>query len=251
MGYGRNMSIVRIGVIIMAKRKVVSTNKNYTICVVNDVGDSLSDMFFDAGYNIVSISDTQLSNPLTPKDHTFLSNQRLKMQGVDLLCFAGGTDINPAIYGQNKSDMTDNPDNIRDFYEIMLWKEARRTGIPCVGICRGAQLLNALSGGTLDQHNDEHQSGHAISILGPTGDANRWVYAPANHHQIMEPSVDADILAKCQKTNKAEVLYYEHSKSLCHQPHPEWVAADKRKKHGYYDYFFRHIKQMVEGWRPT
>ena len=237
----------------MAKRKVITPIRSYTICVVNDVGDTLSDMFFDAGYNIVSISDTQLSNPLTDKDHAFLFSQRLKMQGVDLLCFAGGTDINPAIYGQNKSELTDTPDNIRDFYEIMLWKEARRTHIPCIGICRGAQLLNALSGGSLDQHSEHHQSGHNLNILDHKSKRINLFYAPANHHQVMIPSADADLLATSNHNDieDAEVLYYEHSRSLCHQPHPEWVHESGRKTNPYYSYFFKHVKQLISGKRPT
>jgi len=60
----------------------------------------------------------------------------------------GGNDIDPAIYGGDVSQ-TRNPDPDRDRYELGVLEAADRAGVPVLGICRGAQLLNVHRGGTL------------------------------------------------------------------------------------------------------
>jgi len=63
----------------------------------------------------------------------------------------GGTDLNPALYGQRPHPATDGPDDERDKMEIQLLEAALRAGIPMLCICRGMQLLNVVHGGTLIQ----------------------------------------------------------------------------------------------------
>ena len=60
----------------------------------------------------------------------------------------GGNDIDPAIYG---GDVSSSPsvDPRRDSYELEVLAEADHRGLPVLGICRGAQLINVHRGGTL------------------------------------------------------------------------------------------------------
>jgi putative glutamine amidotransferase len=64
----------------------------------------------------------------------------------------GGRDLNPAKYGQDRAALTDEPDSLRDETEEALLKAAIDNNFPFLGICRGAQLLNVVMGGTLIQH---------------------------------------------------------------------------------------------------
>jgi putative glutamine amidotransferase len=74
-----------------------------------------------------------------------------RLDGLDGLVISGGTDINPALYGQRPDPATDAPDDARDQMEVQLLDAALRAGIPILCICRGMQMLNVVQGGTLIQ----------------------------------------------------------------------------------------------------
>jgi len=84
--------------------------------------------------------------PLTPDQATSL------LQGLDGLIITGGADINPARYGQERGPHTQDSEDLRDALEDTLLGAARALGMPILGICRGAQMLNVHLGGTLHQH---------------------------------------------------------------------------------------------------
>lgn len=77
-----------------------------------------------------------------------MPRRHLKLKGLVL---GGGSDVFPGLY-----DETPKPDYVydrdRDEMEIAWAQRAERTGVPVLAICRGAQLLNVLRGGTL--HHD-------------------------------------------------------------------------------------------------
>jgi putative glutamine amidotransferase len=90
------------------------------------------------------------------------------LDGLDGLVITGGKDVDPARYGQAAHPMTDEPRTDRDAWEFALLAGALRRGMPVLGICRGAQLLNVALGGTLHQHlpdvlgHSRHQAGNAV-----------------------------------------------------------------------------------------
>jgi putative glutamine amidotransferase len=75
---------------------------------------------------------------------------------VDGLILAGGRDIDPAAYGADPVDGTDDPRTERDEFEIVLARRAMERDIPLLGICRGMQLMNVARGGTLVQDLPAH-----------------------------------------------------------------------------------------------
>lgn len=74
---------------------------------------------------------------------------------ADLLCFTGGEDVNPALYGEPCHPYT-GFNKQRDAVEKQIFHHAIHEGIPCVGICRGGQFLNVMHGGKLWQHVHGH-----------------------------------------------------------------------------------------------
>ncbi len=79
---------------------------------------------------------------ITPKDKKYESHN------VDGLILGGGKDIFPGHYNQlPKEDYIYDSD--RDDMEIFWAERAREENIPTLGICRGAQLMNVICGGTL------------------------------------------------------------------------------------------------------
>jgi putative glutamine amidotransferase len=90
--------------------------------------------------------------------------------GVMLL---GGSDVDPALYGETPHATTEVVAAPRDAYEIALVKAAIARDLPIFAICRGIQLLNVALGGSLVQdiptqivQHLDHQPGGAPSMIG-------------------------------------------------------------------------------------
>lgn len=82
----------------------------------------------------------------------------------DAFLFSGGVDLEPALYGEEKSSDLVVTDPNRDRFELALFPEALKTNKPILGICRGSQLMNVASGGTLYQHIDGHRQTEAGAV---------------------------------------------------------------------------------------
>lgn len=156
---------------------------------------------------------------------------------ADIALFTGGEDINPALYGDTAHRFTFfNPH--RDEAEAEFYRYFRDNNIPMVGICRGGQLLNVLNGGRMYQHVGKHGRSHSITdaVTGET------IYVTSTHHQMMMMAPEGVLVAfstlggdrewfdghvaKRDVSNQdIEVVYYEKSKCLCFQPHPEYMDA--------------------------
>ncbi|MDR6986657.1 putative glutamine amidotransferase [Paenarthrobacter nitroguajacolicus] len=70
---------------------------------------------------------------------------------VDGLIVVGGPDVDPSLYGQAPHPTT-RPQPLRDSHDSVLLHAALERELPLFAICRGAQLLNVVLGGTLIQH---------------------------------------------------------------------------------------------------
>lgn len=74
------------------------------------------------------------------------------MAGLDGLVLSGGSDIDPAHYGQEPHEKTVVTRPHRDRFELGLLSAALDAGMPVLGVCRGIELINVAFGGTLTQH---------------------------------------------------------------------------------------------------
>jgi putative glutamine amidotransferase len=95
------------------------------------------------------------------------------LDDLDGMVFTGGSDINPAVYGQEPHPESSGFHDHRDSAELELMRAALSRAMPVLGICRGMQLLNVARGGSLVQHLDgETHKGppgtytrHSVTVL--------------------------------------------------------------------------------------
>jgi len=71
---------------------------------------------------------------------------------LDALILTGGGDIEPSRYGGKGHPTNYAIDSERDASEICLARRVLDEGLPTLAICRGAQILNIVMGGTLIEH---------------------------------------------------------------------------------------------------
>ena len=86
------------------------------------------------------------------------------------LLLTGGPDLDPSCYGAGRHPELGPTDPMIDMFEIGLCKHADRLGIPILGICRGAQVLNVARDGTLHQHLPDSTGGGVEHRQDVTGD---------------------------------------------------------------------------------
>src|SRR5882757_7954558 len=96
---------------------------------------------------------------LLPPDPALADRPDDALDLIDGLLLAGGSDIDPAVYGAEPHDETVDTVPERDRFEIALVRGALARDLPVLGICRGMQLMNIARGGTLRQHLPE-EVGH-------------------------------------------------------------------------------------------
>jgi gamma-glutamyl-gamma-aminobutyrate hydrolase PuuD len=152
---------------------------------------------------------------------------------ADALVFTGGKDVSPNLYGDSPHPYTHNSYH-RDVYERKIFDDALEKQIPMIGICRGAQFLNVMSGGRMYQHVDEHTRSHHLVDL-QTGET---IYVTSTHHQMMLPQghyllvaasqlrgtrewFEGEIFKRDVSDQDNEAVFYPSTQCLCFQPHPE------------------------------
>lgn len=165
---------------------------------------------------------------------------------ADVIVFNGGADIGTSIYGEKpiSRGIPEQP-SPRDIRETEIYDKYKGGSKLLLGICRGAQFLNCMNGGTLWQDVNEHGRSHDIFIVA-TGQTIR---ATSTHHQMMRPSPDGRVLATADCStrkysdkdtwdsksgvhfkddhNDTEIVWYPSTGSLCIQGHPEYVPVSE------------------------
>lgn len=95
---------------------------------------------------------------------------------LDGVILAGGDDLDPATYGEDNVACGGLLDPRRQGHDLALARAARERGIPTLGICLGAQLINVAAGGSLVQDIPSAVGG-AMRHSGRTGTRQRHVVA--------------------------------------------------------------------------
>lgn len=126
-----------------------------------------------------------------------------------------------------------------------------------VGIGRGAQFLNVMSGGALWQKVVGGHQGPSCSHDIQVHETGQLLHVHSDHKCLMRPGLQATILASGKAAisvaddqevmetlndgayRDPEIIYYEHTNSLCFQASP-WLAGTKE----YQKVFFGLVEQQ-------
>lgn len=167
-------------------------------------------------------------------------------EDITFALFTGGEDVNPEYYNENVNKHT--YFNVkRDTLEQELYNSLPNNLLK-VGICRGAQFLNVMSGCKLIQHVTGHGSSHLVVT-----NTKEEFEVTSTHHQMMHPFTINDddyiIIANTplklsdkyldgnnEEINvdenfvECEIVKFNNTNSLCVQGHPEFAHASPEFK---------------------
>jgi len=121
------------------------------------------------------------------------------MDILDGIMFSGGNDIDPSYYNESMSENIGDIVPKRDTQEFALMELAKEKNIPILGICRGHQLLNISSGGSLYQDLESKDFENHFIIESPMNEVVHEVCVEDN-------SICKDIFGR----SEIEVNSYHH-----------------------------------------
>lgn len=162
------------------------------------------------------------------------------MKEANLVVFTGGEDWTPSLYNEKQHPQTCN--NLqRDLYELDHYEEAIQMGIPCIGICRGAQGLAMFNKARLVQHQSPQPYKHKMKTFD-----NKELIVTSRHHQAIYPfNIPKDnyvLLGWTKNLSKfhedgnqqemnppveTEAIFFPKTQCLALQFHPEWQLEDE------------------------
>lgn len=159
---------------------------------------------------------------------------------MDGLLLTGGGDIDPAVYEAVRDPSVYGVRRDRDDFEIALYLEAARLGLPIFAICRGMQLINVLRGGSLLQHisrpqdhwqdNPPTRAAHSVSVSPESALAAAFGQRPtvmvnSYHHQALARlGHSLRVTALCDDV--IEAVEADDADIVAVQWHPEQMAAE-------------------------
>lgn len=111
---------------------------------ISEKGLTLPTTYIDA------INDTE-GVPMVLAKTLDAGKVKAQIDSIDALLLTGGNDIEPALFNEEPHRALGEIEPGRDEYESSLIERAVEKGIPVLGICRGAQILNIQQGGTMYQ----------------------------------------------------------------------------------------------------
>lgn len=159
------------------------------------------------------------------------------LKGLEGLLLTGGGDVDPVLYGSVAVQEVYGVDPDRDAWELAL---VRQAGLPVLGICRGAQVMNVARGGTLvldlpDRTSldhrvleRQHEEVHVVAVK--DGSCLRRVLGLANvrantlHHQSVDVVGDGLEVVGCADDNTIEAIEDPRGPLLGVQWHPELLV---------------------------
>jgi putative glutamine amidotransferase len=163
---------------------------------------------------------------------------------LDALVITGGYDLDSAAYGQQPHPTTDEPRIARDAWEFALLRGALERGLPVLGICRGAQVLNVALGGTLHQHlpdvlgHNGHRAGNCVFTSLPVRTVpgtrlaalvGESAAGSCYHHQAIDKVGDGLVVSAWDADGVVEAVELPGDRFvLAVQWHPERTLDDLR-----------------------
>jgi putative glutamine amidotransferase len=183
---------------------------------------------------------------------------------LDGLILTGGGDIDPVPYNGRPHETIYMLDTERDLSELALVQHVITAGMPTLGICRGAQVLNVALGGTLIEHLPDEvgdEIAHRVPPRGPTRHpvaitpnsrlaevlaADQISVASWHHQAIRQTAPELTIVARAADGTVEAVEMVSHPWLVAVQWHPELSAADDPTQQRLFDAFVEAARQKKE-----
>lgn len=167
------------------------------------------------------------------------SDAALMVEECDGILFTGGSDVSPSLYEEEPDPACGELCPRRDELEYALLSEALNKDVPLLGICRGAQFINAALGGSLYQ-DIPSQMPSAVSHCMDSPYDRYW------HKVSLTPDTP---LSTMLKTTTIQVNSYHHQgiRDLSFQLCPMAYSPD-----GLVEAFYHSSKKFTWGvqWHP-
>ncbi|MCR4823975.1 MAG: gamma-glutamyl-gamma-aminobutyrate hydrolase family protein [Bacteroidales bacterium] len=163
------------------------------------------------------------------------------LDALDGIVFSGGEDVSPAWYGEPVWNETVYVDTLRDRSDSLLARAALASGKPVLAICRGAQLMNVVMGGSLYQDlptqlgSEVVHGGGAVHpvTLAPGGLLRELfgadtLHVNSFHHQAVKDAAPG--LTVTARSEDGVVEAYEAPRVWAVQFHPEKMLQEGQER---------------------
>lgn len=140
-----------------------------------------------------------------------------------MIMFTGGEDVSPDLYND------ESPLNYckcaieRDRKEVGVWTHAFKHKVKMTGICRGAQFINVMSGGTLLHHLYGHEMKNHNFVSSRHG-FDKPIEVNSLHHQMIIPPKEGFIIGWSPENLSTDAYVGYHDKEV-NWPGPEVEAV--------------------------
>lgn len=171
---------------------------------------------------------------------------------LDGMVVSGGADVDPALYGAERTEVVQSPDLERDEMELALTRLLIARDVPSLFVCRGMQMLNVAFGGTLHAHipdlgfGDIHRgadggwSTHLVRaeagsrVAEAMGTVEATPYS--GHHQAVDSVPDTLTVTATAPDGLVEALEAPDNRWIVGvQWHPEVTAGEDPGQQGLFD----------------
>ncbi|MFI6359005.1 gamma-glutamyl-gamma-aminobutyrate hydrolase family protein [Streptomyces sp. NPDC050743] len=157
-----------------------------------------------------------------------------RLAGFAGVVLPGGSDLDPAHYGQDRHPRTAPDHDEQDALDLAAARAVLELGIPTLAICRGLQVVNTVCGGTLIQHLPPGAVEHLDALHEVTAvDGSRLEAVVGSqaftissyHHQAVD-RVGRELRVTARSADGCvEALEHTSADLLAVQWHPEDLAA--------------------------
>lgn len=178
------------------------------------------------------------------------------------LLLPGGGDLEPARYGAAAHPDVYGTHAERDEAELALVQAAMRIGLPTMAICRGLQILNVATGGTLYQHLPEvegmHPHGlpitgasvfHDVKVASGTRlsdvSGRETLWCISHHHQGVDRLGEGLVPTAWSDDGLVEGIELDAEEPwvMAVQWHPEMTAAEDPSQQALFDGFVAQARE--------
>lgn len=169
-----------------------------------------------------------------------------RVRQFDGILIPGGADLLPSTYGAEPHELTQPADYAgQDEFEASILRAAIDANIPVLAICRGFQLFNAVSGGTLNQHIGDETNPHRNSLHPVTVKPNSRlreilgddeITVSSYHHQAVEVVGPELTVVATAPDGVVEGLEHPSAPLVAIQWHPEDDAETNPQQQALFDW---------------